>query len=251
MTADSICHEIWSKADWSNIEIDKNLILSTMKDNPSGYFIRLGDGELSILHKQEELGYMLANSVDNCSLLGLPEHYSGYTHMWKPQIISNLQKYNVDVSNKPTVSAIFPLFVPSVIGNLINGKSTIWITNNSSIIIKNLTKRRFCEFYGICYGGLHTSIQVPAGRTLPYSKQTPIDVYNKICDEIITKEFDIAVLGVGMIGKLLAQFISQTVKKPAIDAGCILSAMRGFGNDRVIFQQELKDIVWHNQVANL
>ena len=129
---------------------------------------------------------------------------------------------------------------------MLKGRRALWITHRADVIVRRLKDPAFCEFYGFETGRDDRHLTcVPRGRTLPYveaSEAGYLGLLETVCREADAQAFDVAVIGMGAIGKMVAHHIASK-GRTAFDAGCILSAMRS-EPDRVVFTKELKQLLW-------
>lgn len=228
---------------WGSVDGDVCIVKEIFSNKTNALFTRYGDGEQKILENNDELKIGILRALQDSDVVGLPDNYTGKPHSWRTQILNELKKSNVSCS-APVVSAVLPLFKPSILSNISLNKKVIWITNNSHIIIKKLQCSNFCNFYGFDCKRNDINLQIVPGRTKPYFTKDIHNFINNTFDQLTSLTFDIAIIGAGACGKIIAHKISSEMQKQAFDAGCILSALRGYGQDRLIFQKELKDLVW-------
>lgn len=123
-----------------------------------------------------------------------------------------------------------------------------WVKHRASVIVHRLKFAEFCRFYGFEESRADAALDMVRGRTLPDHTPDPLALARETCAAIESYEFDLAIIGMGALGKLLVRHVAQEMKRPALDAGCILSAFRGDWGDRLVFQRELKDLVWKTRL---
>ena len=240
MTADEICLAAYPAAEWSRVA-DESDLLASLFGQPAQSLVRLGDGELNLLRRDDAIARELRRAIHATGVLGLPEHFDHRLHSWRTALRGELAKSGFRETH--VISSILPLFRPSVIARIARGRRVLWITHNASVIVRRLNDPAFCHFYGFEEGRNDLALDVGRGRTLPDTPDTLATV-RQTCTAIEAHDFDLAVVGMGAAGKMLVCHISQEMKRPALDAGCILSAMRGDWGDRLVFQRELKALVW-------
>ena len=248
--ADSIAAKAYA-LEWSRIEEESRLLLAHYAAAAVPCLVRLGDGELAILRRTHSVGVerrdevrdalakQLLAAIGTCSVLGLPDEFNERSHPWRASLLKEIPALNV-----PTVSAILPLVRPSLTASVVRGKRALWITHNAAVITERLRDLGFCDFYGFEHDreDLHCD-GVPPGRTLPYVKPDEYQaLLNRICATVDALDFEIAVIGMGAMGKMVAHHLAQRGRQ-SFDAGCILSAMRSTV-DREVFKTRLKQLVW-------
>lgn len=247
MTADEVCKAAWPSAEWSRVDAEADL-LSRVFQQPAASLVRLGDGELSLLRRgaEDPIARELVRAAQAASVLGLPEHFDGRIHPWRPALRQVLAAPSY--TEPPVVSAILPLYRPSIVGRLARNRRVLWITHKASIIVHRLKFPAFCEIYGFDEARDDAALDTVQGRTLPHHTPNPLGLAREICTAIEAREFDLAIIGMGAVGKLLVRHVAEEMRRPALDAGCILSAFRGDWGDRIVFQRELKDLVWKTRL---
>jgi len=199
--ADLLCCKMYVD-EWDRIQMEGEIVRSKLQ-TPSS-FIRLGDGELNILRRQDYLSDRLRAAVAACDILGLPDAFNRRPHPWRASLIEELPAYD-----GPVVSAILPLCLPSLLPSVLKGRRALWITHRAEVIIRRLKDPAFCEFYGFETGREDARLNgVPRGRTLPYveaSEAGYLGVLEKVCREADAQTYDVAVIGMGAIGKMVAR----------------------------------------------
>ena len=242
-TADDISKSAYPNACWNTVETEATLVLKLFNTISPCTYLRYGDGEMNLIENHPAFAKKLIASAGACSVIGLPGNYTKTQHSWRTVLLKQFSRGGVTIGG-PIVSAVLPLYKPSIISSAIKNKKAVWITNNSKIIKRNLTDHSFCSFFGFDERSSDAFIQIPPGRTLPYTSDI-FGVYDRIFKEISTLgNFDVAIIGAGAMGKILGHRIASQLNKSVLDAGCILSAMRGYKTDRLVLQNQLKGLVW-------
>ena len=240
MTADEICLAAYPDAEWSRVA-DESDLFASLFEQPAQSLVRLGDGELNLLRRDDAVARELLRAIHAAGVLGLPEHFNKCPHSWRAALRAELAKSAYRETH--VISSVLPLFRPSVIARIARGRRVLWITHNASVIVRRLNHPAFRRFYGFDEDRNDLALDVVRGRTLPYTPDTLATV-RETCTAIEAHDFDLAIIGMGAAGKMLVRHIAQEMNRPALDAGCILSAMRGDWGDRLVFQRELKALVW-------
>jgi hypothetical protein len=269
MTADDICRAAWPAAEWPRVAAEADL-LATLFEQPAQSLVRLGDGELNLLRRGrgDPIARELLRAIHAAGVLGLPEHFDGRVHPWRTALRTEIAgapdeqcrgsptlppPLSLPPSGAlalraclpaPVISAILPLFRPSIVARIALGRRVLWVTHTAGVIVHRLKFAEFCRFYGFDEGRADSALDVVQGRTLPDHTPDPLAMARETCAAIERFEFDLAIIGMGALGKLLVRHVAQEMQRRAVDAGCILSAFRGDWGDRLVFQRELKELVW-------
>jgi hypothetical protein len=243
MTADEICLAAWPAAEWARVAEEADL-LTRLFEQPAQSLVRLGDGELNLLRRgaEDPIARELRRAIHAAGVLGLPEHFDGRVHSWRTALRKELA--SPAFGEPPVISSILPLFRPSVIARIARGRRVLWVTHKASVIVHRLKFPEFCQFYGFEEGRADAALDTVQGRTLPDNTPDVLALARQLCAAMEAHAFDLAIIGMGAVGKLLVRHVAHEKHRPALDAGCILSAYRGDWGDRIVFQNELKELVW-------
>ncbi len=226
MTAREVLQPRLPNVHWEQVEAEASLVREAFR--AGAMMIRLGDGELRYLRERGWLGTSLRAAVRDSTVVGLPDRYDGRPHSWRKELI---QIMGGEFSQCMKVGAVLPICHPMLVGEVVRGRRALWITHKASVIGERLADPEFCDFFGFEHGRMDACLNTPAGRILPFEGM-PGMILNEVCSRMDREEFEIAVVGMGLLGKLVAHYAFKELGKPAIDAGCILSTMRG-QRDRV------------------
>lgn len=244
MTADNVCAAVHSPPEWERIKQEADSVISHFAGHSPASFVRLGDGELMLLRRRDALAKLLLSAIEGCTILGLPDSFNGRAHPWRAELLGEIPAPTV-----PVVSAVMPLVKPTLTAEVVRGKRALWITHRADIITTRLRDPAFCRYYGFEEGrnDLHLDC-VPPGRTLPYVQPDEYEaLLEGVCRQADRMEYDIAVIGMGAMGKMVAHHLAARGRQ-GFDAGCILSAMRSVV-DREVFRRELAPMVWQDRAA--
>ncbi|HEV7402355.1 MAG TPA: hypothetical protein VGO11_05490 [Chthoniobacteraceae bacterium] len=250
LTADDICRAAWPAAQWERVDEEADL-LARMFEQPAQSLVRLGDGELGLLRRgaTDPIARELLRAIHAAGVLGLPERFDGRMHPWRTALRAEIAALaDGRCPPSPVISAVLPLYRPSIIARIARGRRVLWVTHKAGVIVHRLKFAAFCECYGFDEGRADAALDTVPGRTLPNDTPDPLAKAREICAAIEAQEFDLAIVGMGALGKLLVRHVAQEMRRPALDAGCILSAYRGDWGDRLVFQRELKDLVWKTRL---
>jgi hypothetical protein len=247
---------IYPSKSWNRIEQEKQKLMSFYKPITPVSFIRLGDGELWILKNRNQLAHLLATSIKKADLVGLPDHYDGnirnHIYNWDKLLFEYLRsRYSIQLYENNIISSYIFLYAPEIIGEFIRGKKVLWITANSEKIVNNLKNELFRSYYNLHDISKSRFIEIPeSDGALPYNGALSDTEYIQIVQEtknFINKqqEYDIALVGAGVLGKIYCHIIKTDYGKQALDIGCLMSAYKGVRN-RLIFKNggELDFLVW-------
>ena len=79
MTADEICLAAYPAAEWSRVAAESDLLASFFEE-PAQSLVRLGDGELNLLRRDDAIARGLLRAIHAAGVLGLPEHFDNRLH---------------------------------------------------------------------------------------------------------------------------------------------------------------------------
>jgi tetratricopeptide (TPR) repeat protein len=240
----------YKTSNWDRIEQEKQKLLSFCKPISPVSFIRLGDGELLILKERDQLANLLVDVIKHADLLGLPDHYDRNvrSHIldWDRQLSEYLLNfYTFKVNENKIISSYIFLYIPEIIGEVIKNKRVLWITANSGKIVDNLKNERFRSYYNLHDIINNSFIEIPESNgPLPHADCFQVLLHVEKC---LSKQqdYDIALIGGGVLGKIYCHIIKSKYRKQAIDIGCLMSAYKGLRN-RVVFRHagDLDFLVW-------
>ena len=108
IAADSVCHTVYTD-EWGRIQAEGEIVKNGLRSAAS--FIRLGDGELNVLRRQNYLSERLRAAVAEAGILGLPDAYNRRPHPWRAALLKEMPPSDAQV-----VSAVPPLCLRSLIG---------------------------------------------------------------------------------------------------------------------------------------
>jgi len=243
--------------DWERVLSDKIKLLECFSTEPV-CFVRAADAEMYILGKRrlihpERLSKntstsfikKLAESLGKADLVGLPNNYTSLNHIygWDEKIITLCKKFNVEIDKSKVISAFVLYYAPEILAELLNNKKVLWINFEAHKFVDLMKDKDFCQYYG--FRNIESQwINIPDGKGGWMFSST----MDKVVDDVIKAippDFDIAVIGAGAMANLIAIYIKEKYKKSSIDAGAVLSAMRGQKN-RGSFRREGKHtyLVW-------
>jgi len=250
----------FNNIDWERIDLDKAKLLECFSKEPV-CFVRAGDAEMAILSKRRfihpdperkalntSVNFVkkLAISLGSADLVGLPNNYITLKHIygWDEKIINLCKTFNVEIDKSKVVSAVVLYYAPEILPKLINNKKVLWINFESHKFVDLMQNKDFCLYYG--FKNVESRwIDIPDGKGGWIFSSSMDAVVEKVCVDIdLNLDFDIAVVGAGAMANLIAIHIKEK-HKSSIDAGALLSAMRGQRN-RGCFRREGKHtyLVW-------
>lgn len=233
-------HQIHPERDWDRISAEKKLLIDFTKNKDYYSIIRLGDGELNILKQDGWLANQLANSVKQADLTGIPDDFlhnkRSHINNFDEQIIALFKnKYNHDIPLNKVFSSHLFLYTPDIVSEITQEKKVLWITAQSpkitNLILTNPDFNSFFDFN--IKDSIYIDIPESSG---PLPPQPYSNVYNNVINQLNKNlDFDIALIGAGVLGKLFCSYIKTDIKKQAVDIGCLMSAYKGIRN-RLIFK---------------
>jgi len=255
-----LMREAKPELDYAWVEQDKAKLKNCFSQ--TACFVRAGDAELRILegrrrkHPENRLNAstafrkQLATSLRDTDIVGLPGDYIHPKHVynWDDLILAECKKLKVTVLHKSqtTVTAVIFYDAPELLGELINGKRVLWVNYQAHQFPKLLKSLEFCKYYG--FQNIQSEyIDIPDGKGGWIFENSMDQVLANICTAAskVANKFDIAVIGAGAMANPACIFIRDVLKRSAIDAGAVLSAMRGHAS-RGTFRREGKSkcLVW-------
>lgn len=236
------------KQNWEKLDLEYNLVLGMFHHPGPKSLIRLGDNEVLILKsgKPEFIASQLAIAGKHADCLGLPaddrlEHYktgkpNHWVDGWRASIIESLRKnYSVEVDKSVHINTHLHRLLPELMGQLATGKRVLWITSGVGTIMDNLKDPAFRDYYGFHDIVDNYSIETVPTRTKnsndPFPAGDPEQVYADIRQKTAAIEnFDLAFVGVGVVGKIICHHIKTELGKTAIDVGSMMSVLQGLRN---------------------
>jgi SAM-dependent methyltransferase len=220
--------------------------------------VRAGDGELKILRRQSRCGPRLvdglARALAETDLVGLPRGHQGkyprgtHSHKWDEALIKVCrEEHDQTVDPAQSVSAVLFLLAPELLGRLCRGKRVLIVNHGASKLVQLLGDPAFRERYGMFDVAAH-ALDIPDGVVTPRGKHgEELDgLLDAICQEIrAAPDFDLCVLGAGAMGKPIALYVRDVVRRHCVDVGALLSAMQGQRNRHAFKPGGARDhLVW-------
>ena len=192
----------------------------------------------------------LADAIRHADCLGLTQPGFPDNKDWRGKILHELQTHHqVDVARLTTVDAYLFQHVPELIGQLAAGKRVLWITSGADKIVRHMNDSAFRDYYGL-HGIIdNDSLEVaePGGGhgNAAFPKSVSLEQSYKDIQQQLTKarDFDLALVGAGWVGKPVCHHIKTQLGRAAIDIGAMLGAMAGLRN-RTIFRRRRHFLVW-------
>ena len=239
---------------WAQVERDCETVLNMFREPGAKSLVRLGDGELRLLQMQPPKWFQpqLAHAIQHADCLGftidnrLEQYQDQYDSMhaqtYRSMTINTLrQNYQIEVDQIPQIDSYLFYNAPELIGQLAAGKRVLWVTSQSWVIVNNLKNQAFRDYYGLHGIAANDWINTAMTRLGSLPKYlTPKEAFEDVRNELIrqprTPDFDLALVGVGAVGKLVCHYIKTELSKSAIDIGALMSAMQGVRN-RVSFEK--------------
>lgn len=247
--------------DYNWIEEDKQKLIQYFQNSPV-CFVRAADAELRILqgHRKltpkktpnasQQFRMVLARTLERSNLIGLPRNYINLNHPegWDKEIRNECKKLGITIINNPAqiVSTFIFYHAPELLSQLINYKKVLWINYNAQLFPELLKLSNYCNYYGFKY--IKSSyINIPDGKAGWIFESSMDQVIKDVCTKLSQFDFDIAVVGAGAMANIICMYIRDVLRKSAIDAGAILSALRGQVN-RGTFKRNNKNacLVWRD-----
>lgn len=203
----------------------------------------------------------LAIAMQHADCLGLPSDDRLEQHKiaapnhqsdgWKESIIDSLRKnHQVTVDQSLHINTHMHRLLPELMGQLATGKKVLWITSGVNTIINNLKDPSFKDYYGF-HGIVNShSIEAAPGEKFKHYSTFPVGEQEHSYADILEKlagvpDFDLAFVGVGIMGKLACHYIKAVFGKTAIDVGSMMSALQGLRNRSDYIQGGMREyLVW-------
>jgi tetratricopeptide (TPR) repeat protein len=235
---------------WERIEQERQKLITFCKPLSPLSLVRLGDGELRLLKKKGQLTNLLVDAIRHADLLGLPDHFdtSARSHIfnWDRELYECLRHiHGFLIDENRIVSSYIFLYAPEIIGEFLKGKRVLWITANSETIVNNLRNELFRSYYNLHDIARSGFIEIPeSDGALPSVDYVEVLLYMKKCLSE-QQDYDIALVGGGVLGKIYCHTIKTEYGKQAIDVGCMMSAYKGLRN-RIAFRNggDFDFLVW-------
>ena len=234
---------------WEKIDQHCRRVLEAVRHPSPKSLVRLGDGELDILRQVDkrsgqknfkEFAYEIANAAKHADCLGLTNCFRADDHntaRWRADTIKVLrEEYGVEINCVRFGANLF-MYAPGLIGQLAQNKRVLWITSGADKVVNNLNHAAFRDYYG-----LHDIVDndwintQPAGYRAYPEGQWQEAVKNIRQQLLKTSDFDLAMIGVGGVGKLVCHHIKTDFGKTAIDIGAMMSAMQN-KNVRTVWRE--------------
>lgn len=217
-----------SRANWEKLDAHAEIVLNVFRQPGAKSLIRNGDGEARVLETQHPLASGLAEAIRHADCIGL----AGMQDSWKSKpLISSLRRYyKIEIDKHVLVSSYLFTYVPELIGKLAKGKRVLWITGDADRIVNNFADPEFRNFYGF-----HDIVSVDylnapggySGGAYPSHispEQSLTDIQQQLAG---AQDFDLAFVGVGVVGKLVCHHIKSVLGKSAVDVGVFMSFIKG------------------------
>ena len=216
------------QCDWRELDSCAETVLRLLRRPHAQSLIRLGDGETKILDEQHAIAPGLAEAIQHADFLGLRR---GRRSPVSQSFMDSLRRdYGMKFQNPCIVYAWLFQFVPELVGQLARGKRVLWITADAEVIVNNLADPDFRDFYGLhdLAGNDWINAAQPAWDS-PFPKHISAQqAFEDIRRQLAAHaDFDLALVGAGVAGKLVCHYIKTALGKSAIDVGVFMSYVRG------------------------
>ena len=220
-------------ARWKVFAEQGEIVLDMFRQPGAKSLVKTGDGEEQILEQQHPIAPQLVEAIKHADCLGL--RGAGLTEPENPRnvtksIIRSLKKYHqVEVDNHMQIDAVLFSRMPELVGRLAAGRRVLWITSDADVIVKNLNNPAFRSFYGLHDIANNDWINAaePEGNS-PFPKYISAEkAFADIQQRLPEKDFDLALVGAGVTGKLACHYIKTSLGKSAVDIGVCMSYFRG------------------------
>ena len=257
--------------DWQAIEQESQMLIKYVEEHSPCVFTRFGDGELMAFEgkRLEWLQQNIENALRNSAIVGFPQHYrhanvhtentpNTLTQQWDQELRSLCSQKNIDLSQKLIVGTWLPIYYPSLLSALVEGKRVLWINETASTILKNLKQKSFRTYYQLNLKqsfGINIAPMVGYGWQMTSEKESELkQIYQFILtqSQIYDKKIDLIVVGAGVMSKNLCVELSQNLNVNCIDIGSLLSALSGRADRKVFEPENLMDcLVWYPVIKKL
>ena len=212
---------------WQKLAGHGEIVLNMFGQPGAKSLVRTGDGEMYVLAQQHESAPQLAEAIAHADCLGLR---GMYTSAETKSIIRSLRlHHNVDIDKSVHVSTWVFCYMPELVGKVARGRRVLWITSGAHVIIENLENPAFRDFYGLHDIAKNDRICAapPKGQS-PFPENISVDqAFEVIKQQLPEKDFDLALVGAGITGKLVCHYIKTSLGKSAIDIGVCMSFFKG------------------------
>ena len=226
-----------SYANWERLDSHAEIVLNVFRQPGAKSFVRNGEREAMALLEQHPLASGLAEAIRHADCLGLPGmQNSGRS---KALIAALRQYHKMEIDKHVLVSSYLFQFVPELVGKLAIGKKILWITEDADVIVNNFADPEFRKFYGfhdiVSVDYLNAPGEYSAGPSSPHispeqsltdiqQQQSLTDIQQQLAG---AQDFDLAFVGVGVVGNLVCHHIKTVLGKSAVDVGVFMSFVKG------------------------
>lgn len=232
--------------DWQRVDQDCQAVLEIFKGPSPKSLVRIGDGEVPILESKEVPG--LADSAKYADCVGICMDNRQEKFRSGEEMNTNEKNglralnilevcYDIMVNPQILINANLFLLSPQLIGQLGKSKRLLWITSGADQIVRNMDSSAFRDYYELHDVADNSWINCEPGRCARPEKVTVTQSYKDIQRQLDkAPDFDLALVGAGVVGKLVCHYIKHNFEKSAVDVGAIMSALQGLRN-RDFFQR--------------
>lgn len=214
-------------SNWEKLASHGEIVLDLFSKPGAKSLVRTGEHEMKILQDQHPIASRLAEAIAHTDCLGL----AGMERSDCSQsIIRSLRTHHkVEIDKSVHVSSWLFSYMPELAGKLTSGRRVLWITSDAERIVKNLENPAFRDFYGLHDIAKNDWINAaePMDSSV-YPKHVSVEqAFEDIQHQLSEKDFDLALVGVGVTGRLVCHHIKTVLGKSAVDIGICMSYLKG------------------------
>lgn len=223
---------LWRR-DWEQFDAHADIVFDLFREPGAKSLMLTGRPDRYLLEAQHPAAPRLAAAVKHADCVGV--HGLGVYGMENSpasQAVSGLlrQHFQVEMDKSLRVSSFLFSHVPELAGRLARGRRVLWIAVRADLIVAHLANPAFRDYNGLHDIAGNDWINVAARDYMPaFPENLEADESLENIKRQLTshKDFDLALVGAGVVGKLVCHHIKTALGKSAIDIGDLMARLVG------------------------
>ena len=222
---------LWRR-NWEQFDSHADIVLALFNKPGAKSLVLTGRSEMYLLQTQHRIAPRLAEAIRHADCVGVHGiGIGGMENSPASQAVARLlsEHHGVQIDKSLQVSSVLFSHVPELVGRLAAGKRVLWIALGAEAIVKHLANPAFRDYNGLHNIAGNDWINVTAEDYMPaFPENTEADQsLDNIRRLAETQDFDLALVGAGVVGKLACHHIKTNLGKSAIDIGDLMARFRG------------------------